>query len=660
MRNQFTIFLTVPLLAGALIASPVEEDMAVSAAEGWIAAQGELSGHVVDSWEPRISEGQTTAWLFQLQPGGFLLLSADDAARPVVGWSAVDDAPPGVDHPAVTAYLEAVDQEILQARQVSLEDAGNRAEWMSVVAGTWTTPSRTVIVQPLLSCTWDQGAGWNDLCPPDALGPGGRALTGCVAVCMVQVMHYWNQPRTGVGSHGYMSDYGWLEADFGAAEYDWDAMSDNSPTYEAAEVMYHAGVAVDMGYGPTGSGAYVGWGYPSAFTAMTEHFRFTSAAQFEEREDYSNAQWRALVADELAAGRPMIYRGYGTGGHAFNVDGFRDDDYFHFNWGWSGSYNGWFLLDSLTPGGSNFNEGQAVIMGLVPESHQHAPVAIGPLSGALSVPCSPAEFSWSASEGADSYEFMLDDAPGFSFPDLHIEGLTETSFTTADLAHYSTYYWRVRAHGDLGWSPWSSVCEFETEYWETTPAPSLATPMNGAQQVNVDPTVFVWAFVDGAESYGVQVSPQSDFSTLLVDESGIEEHYLLLNDVLAMDESYFWRVNCHGLAGLSEWSEVRELRTETAVSLVDSQQPTTWSLGEAWPNPFNPETRISLTLSRAADVELRVFDLGGRLVEELRQGWMTAGQHDLAWKPASAAAGIYLLEARIEGRRQLRRVTLLK
>jgi hypothetical protein len=65
----------------------------------------------------------------------------------------------------------------------------------------------------------------------------------------------------------------------------------------------------------------------------------------------------------------MYYHGFGTGGHAFNVDGYNGNDYFHFNWGWSGSYNGYFYLDNLNPGGNNFTEGQGAIIDIYPAAN---------------------------------------------------------------------------------------------------------------------------------------------------------------------------------------------------------------------------------------------------------------------------------------------------
>jgi hypothetical protein len=66
-------------------------------------------------------------------------------------------------------------------------------------------------------------------------------------------------------------------------------------------------------------------------------------------------------------GRPMVFSGFGTAGHAFNIDGF-NKDHFHVNWGWSGSYNGYYLLTALKPGTSDFSQGEGAVMGAFPDT----------------------------------------------------------------------------------------------------------------------------------------------------------------------------------------------------------------------------------------------------------------------------------------------------
>jgi hypothetical protein len=642
-------------LGGSLFAAPVDGDEAAALALEWFAAKTGLASPVLAGIEGRPA-ADPALWLARFEPRGFVLVAADDAARPVVGWS--DQTPALGETPAFRDWLVGAEQQIRAAREAGLDNSDTRPEWDRILAGALDA-GREVIVQPLLSCRWDQGAGWNEFCPADAAGPGGRVWAGCVATSMVQVMKYWNQPAGGEGSHGYQSSYGWLEVNFAAASYDYAAMSDTAPTSGAAELMYHAGVAVNMGYSPEGSGAYVGWGYPSAWTAMREHFRFVEDCDFIERNSMSGAQWRQRMVDEVLASRPVIYRGYGTGGHAFNLDGWRDDDYFHFNWGWGGSFNGWFLLSSLTPGGNNFSEGQGAIVGLEPIDWQRPPQPSEPAHGADGVPCEPALFAWEAALEAESYDFQLDDDPGFLSPLAEISDLAELGCSITDLEHWRDYWWRLRSRGPHGVGPWTAPRPFTTAYWDETPAPPQVTPADGAQGLNPDRVVFVWDFVPGAQEYGLQLSPGEDFAVLAADSSGIDRNVAIVGGLEA-GQGYWWRVRCLGPSGWSAWSAARTLQTGFQTGVGEELRAADWRLAPPWPNPFNPATTISFTQPRAARVELSIFDLAGRLVEQLHAGALPAGEHRFVWDAAARPSGLYFVRLEGPGLLQTRRLLLLR
>ena len=116
------------------------------------------------------------------------------------------------------------------------------------------------------------GHSWNDHCPEDNQGPGGNAYAGCVATAAAMVMKYWNHPEYGENSHAYYhNDYGLVSADFNTF-YNWDDMDNNSPTESSRKLLFHVGVSVEMHYGPSGSGAWVGEYEPSLTTALKNIF----------------------------------------------------------------------------------------------------------------------------------------------------------------------------------------------------------------------------------------------------------------------------------------------------------------------------------------------------------------------------------------------------
>jgi hypothetical protein len=654
MRGWLTLFVT-----GAALASEVSPQQAAQVAQAWIDARL-APGQARAAGEPlSLPTDRPGAWLVPMQPGGFVLVAADDALRPVLGWSGTGVAGAGLP-PALEAFLAAAQAEVLRVQAEGVSNAETRPEWDRVLAGEGPA-ERELGVLPLLSCAWDQGAGWNALCPADAAGPGGRVWAGCVAVSMAQVMHFWRQPLQGTGSHGYQSDYGWLYADFGAADYDWSQIADVSPTPEAAELLYHCGIAVNMGYSPDGSGAYVGWGNPCALSAMRNNFGFQASAHYITKSSTTWSGWRSQLRAELDLGRPILLCGYGTGGHAFNLDGWRENDYFHLNWGWSGAYNGWFLIDALSPGGNDFSQDEGAIVGLEPLQYQRAPVLVAPLNNSEDVECAPLTATWLPAEDAESYDLVIDDTADFLSPIVSLSGLTGESVEVEGLLHYSPYYWRIRSRGALGTGPWSPTAGFFTSYWNQTPPPVLATPADGAQNVHVALTVLVWDFVTGANSYGVQVDDDADFSSPLVDTLGVGTHYLLLHGALEPGRQYWWRAACDGLAGLSDWSPARSLFTEQLNALDPPASPLDWTLEPPTPNPFNPSTQLSFILPREARVDLRIYNLRGEAVAVLLENaLLPAGRHQALWRAEGLPSGSYLAVLEADGRRLTRKATLLR
>lgn len=304
---------------------------------------------------------------------GFIIVSADDRVTPVLGYTFTGGYS-DIDQPP--AFINWMNQCKEQIGAVIINDLatdpGIKEEWITLYDEPATKSTKAINeVLPLLTTRWDQNCYYNDHSPLDASGPCGRAWAGCVAVAMSQIMKFWNHPATGYQIPGYAtgSDYGCLP-DIVSTSYDWvnmpDALTSSSTSNEVdavAELLYHTGVAVYMDYGADGSGAFS----DDARNALVSYFNYSSSAQHLSRYSMSEESWVQLIMDELDNGRPVYYGGSGSIGHAFVCDGYQDPAFFHFNWGWSGAYNGYFYLNDLTPGGENFNSFQDAIIGITPE-----------------------------------------------------------------------------------------------------------------------------------------------------------------------------------------------------------------------------------------------------------------------------------------------------
>lgn len=383
MKKQFLIsFLVLMIGFSHLYGAPVDRQKAIKVAKNYLAERYAARGlEVPATFDVKSvdlinsSTEMPLMYIINVIPQGFILVSADDRVLPVLGYSHQNFMDLNYMAPSTQYWLSGYEMQIEYAIKEELEaDAFTQNEWnrLSVENFVVQAPKNNVVVGPLLTTPWDQGRYYNRLCPEDAGAPSGydgRVPNGCVALSTSMVMYYHRHPETGTGSHSYnASGYGVQSANYAATTYVWDAMTDELSNYNTnvARLIYHLGVAVDMMYGPDGSGSQTEY----ATSALKNYFKYSSTISTKNRWTYTNANWTTLLKQNLNVNRPMIYAGrsQASGGHAFNCDGYDDADYFHFNWGWGGYGNGYYLLSNLNPVGNDFNTGQQVIVDIFPSN----------------------------------------------------------------------------------------------------------------------------------------------------------------------------------------------------------------------------------------------------------------------------------------------------
>ncbi len=237
--------------------------------------------------------------------------------------------------------------------------------------------NQATTVAPLLSTTWAQTTYYNMFCP-------GGSLTGCVATTMAQIMNYWHYPAKGIGSNTIPNfrdpSYGTLSANFGATTYNWSSMpsilsssSGGKQDSAVATLMYDCGVSVNMSYGTSASSAELlladGYSF-CAQAALVQYFNYDPmTVNGVQRTDFTDSVWISIIKNELDYKRPVAYEGIDVSagaGHAWVCDGYQADSLFHMNWGWNGSYNGYFALSSLNVAGYNLNSHEGALIGIKP------------------------------------------------------------------------------------------------------------------------------------------------------------------------------------------------------------------------------------------------------------------------------------------------------
>jgi hypothetical protein len=315
---------------------------------------------------------------------GFIIVSGDDNVKPVLAYSDEVGFNAARIAPDVAYWLNGYKEQIEEIIQNKIQATDKvKSRWESLKSGSLSNAMVKAVhtVNPLEQTTWDQSLNYNAMCPYDNTY-NDLTVTGCVATGMAQILKFWGAPANGAGFHSYTDPkHGTQSADFGSTTYDWNSMplSVTGPNTAVATLMYHCGVSVDMSYGvgsTGGSSAYVISSESPvqncAEYALKTYFGYTGI-QGLARSAYPNkTDWINLLKTELDAGRPVLYAGFGSGGgHCFNCDGYDANDFFHFNWGWSGQFDGYFDVDALDPEGTGigggtgeFNSGQQAVIGI--------------------------------------------------------------------------------------------------------------------------------------------------------------------------------------------------------------------------------------------------------------------------------------------------------
>lgn len=319
------------------------------------------------------SKGTSAFHVFNT-PTGFVIVSADDCAYPILGYS---DKGKQFDLKDIPIQLQDILQEYLEQIQHAIEnhlvaDEQTAQQWRNVkTTGLLNNNRDNSQVGPLLTTTWDQGQYYNAMCPDDPEGPDGHCVTGCVATAMAQIIRYWEYPQHGKGIHNYESNIGWLNANFAESDYNYinmpDELSAESNLEEiisVAKLMYDCGVATNTTFGASESGSQV----ENVRTALIGHFGFANNLGFAQRHLYSDKEWSDTLKAHIDRGWPVFYSGRNVlVGHAFVLDGYKQDGYYHFNFGWGGMCDGWYLISAINPS-MNFSEWQSAILGIRPDN----------------------------------------------------------------------------------------------------------------------------------------------------------------------------------------------------------------------------------------------------------------------------------------------------
>ena len=305
-------------------------------------------------------EGMTAYYIIQFNEG-WMLISADDMSKPLIGYSDQGIFQTENQPENMRGMMDVYCQQIKRNSQIK---GAPHIDWESRPdTERLNRASGDKRIKPLIEVNWNQSGLYKKYCPKDA---DGQAVVGCVAVGMAQAMSVAQFPPRPTGTHNYNSaTYGNIYIDYDKEpDYNWaDILSGANSRDDVARLLYHCGVAVNMDYGVSGSGTQTSY-IPGA---LKKYFGYPDCVTYYTRNSYSG-DWQDLILTEIENGRAVAYSGHDpvkNYGHCFNLDGW-DGTFFHVNWGWGGANNGYFGVDGLRDAtmDMDYTSGQGVVVGI--------------------------------------------------------------------------------------------------------------------------------------------------------------------------------------------------------------------------------------------------------------------------------------------------------
>lgn len=377
MKKKIEVILALCLLCcGQLYANPVDTEEAHRKAVQFLTEKNTTDGRrMAPARTPRMklahqrttTEGQPAFYIFNNEAGGFVIVSGDDRAESILGFSDsgqfdATDIPDGLQ-----SLLNGYEEQITAvARQQG--PAPHRA------SSSWAD------IGPLIQTHWDQDyAPFNTLCPIDP-DNGKRCITGCVATAVAQLLYYHKWPETGYGSTSYEWRDQTLTTDFTQARFEYDKMK---PKYDynnggqedednaVATLLYYCAMAAHADFTSSGT-----WGWVST-SDIRRLFGYKEAKSLN-LSSTTISSFESTAYEELQAKRPLLLSSNDPDngwGHLMIIDGYQSGGFFHVNLGWSGNCDGYYKLTAINTEWGNYKAGQSIIYNLEPD--YNAPLEAG-------------------------------------------------------------------------------------------------------------------------------------------------------------------------------------------------------------------------------------------------------------------------------------------
>ena len=553
-------------------------------------------------------KGTASYYAFNFKKGGYVVLSADDRYNAVLAFSKTSNIDFDDEELTIGLWGELLRHErnIEYGRQQNLSSNFRiSSEWQTLKniskgQGFKKNLYFNPVVEPLTTTIWNQSGYYSESCPADAAGTDGNTYCGCVPIAASQLMRYYENPAP---ANGYLSytdpSYGPQSFDLCGQAFDWTNMPDSLTEHNStlADFIYNVGKSFETHYSTSYTGTYVS----KVRDALVYYFGFDHRMKSYYGTDQSS--YSTILQNEFDEGRIVFLSGWSVdslynavSGHAWIADGYGYADsgaeYMHFNWGWGGANNGWFLD---TPGFWVPQETNPEQSDISFYWYRYTIYNIFPAGE----DCQSPDPQVIEIDPADTYAWMyyrspIDEAVQFRYRELGTMTWTVTSATleehtlASSLKMGTTYQYQVSRNCCFGWSSFSESQEFITSGDAPDPEPPSCAAED-ADELTTSSITHSFAYIYSSRPHGTvsnqfrfRAEGQSDWVYGNVNNT----HYYTLTNLIELTNYEF---QVRHLCSEDNWSEYSESFTFMTLGYApDDDNDGITNAEDNCPNEANP------------------------------------------------------------------------
>ncbi|MBU0488370.1 MAG: thiol protease/hemagglutinin PrtT [Bacteroidetes bacterium] len=389
--KKFVLNFWLLLIPAISFSLPVDLNQVIAIVAGQIVKSGKSGEFAIKSIIPAQRGSETLFYSVELSPVGYLIVAADDNLPPVIAYSFENNLDSEgklveilvADISLRLAAVEKLPAELLLMRKNLWRELAGGISIRDIRLQQWP-PAGTTSTGGWLETNWTQNSPYNLMVPIDPV-TSTRSYVGCPATAMAQVLNFHqttNNTQFTDGDdyyHNYAGRTFWIDDDYDlhgfppfpelntyldtlSAHY---ANNITLTNQDKAAISFACGTAARQVYSSAGSGTF------SVNQAYDAYIRFgCNTAELLQAGDTSlYSRLAQNMKDSLPAHLALVDSAWSTG-HNIVVDGYNTNNYFHVNFGWGGSSNGWYLIPEEIP------YSLTVIEGLIVDILKDSPVAV--------------------------------------------------------------------------------------------------------------------------------------------------------------------------------------------------------------------------------------------------------------------------------------------